>query len=197
MGRAFRVFVVVTLLVSGVAACGDKRKKGKRYSSSTVSKTRDTSDDYESSRAYQPSSTPTPTRSAAPACRAGDLTFRLGRPEGTSGNSTADLVVTANGRTCTLSGYPTLTLLDGTRERKTTVRRQSSSAQRTVRLTSGRSATALLGWNGIGSGGAECTPRPTALRIALAGNSGTATVPWPTGAVGSVCDATIVAGPFR
>jgi hypothetical protein len=146
--------------------------------------------------------TMSPPAGAAPvsgACRARDLAVRLSYPNSAKFQEGVTIELANTGDPCTVSGYPSLQLLDeGGGTLTTSVRHADDGNPVTaVTLARGGRATAVLTWNKYEGQGTLCRPQPASLVLSLPGQNGTATAPWISGDDGRVCGGALTVSPLR
>ncbi|TQS46098.1 DUF4232 domain-containing protein [Cryptosporangium phraense] len=199
MGPRLRVLAAAAALLAAVTACTSSHSTTRR----TVRRHAEAEHAYPVPSVTTPvpsdsPSGPPPSKLPDPECAAGNVDVQMPEPEGASGNAVATLVITAESHTCTLTGYPTLTLVNGNDKWKTTTARQpGTEPPATIRLAPHQKAFAYLEWARIGGNGDECVVRPTRLLVGLPNHGGDVPVWWPTGTTGSICGNRVFTSPFE
>lgn len=118
-------------------------------------------------------STPQP----AGACSAPALTIAEAGREGAAGSVFVTLRLTnTSGTPCTVTGYPTLELLDDQGLPLATSNIKDGGPGETVTLAQGGAASFVVAFSTVGSGGDDCTPAAQ-LAITLSGTDEPADVP--------------------
>jgi hypothetical protein len=155
---------LLALVLVGGAACSSSSKKASTTTSPAT--TTVPSSTAGSSSTPATAGVTTTTVPTTPRCVTGALGIRLGQPGAAAGNRYLPIVFTnTSGKTCTLYGYPGVSLLDASgKQIGTPASREAGSTPRVVTVAPGASASAAVHTAAQGVA-PSCEPTSTQIRV--------------------------------
>lgn len=174
-----RSFAVATLVLAGVTACGGSGGSGSTAGQSaeagpvqpSVAPTTLPPPGSAAPNAAAPTPTATPPTAtgaarAGSACATSQLTVRQTEGQGAAGTEYSGITFTNHsGSTCTLQGYPGVSLLDAQRRQLGQPATRVSASDPVVVLTSGQSATASFSVSPAACANGDVPARSAYLRV--------------------------------
>jgi hypothetical protein len=155
---------LLALVLVGGAACSSSSKKASTTTSpATTTVPSSTAGSSSTPPTAGVSTTTVPT---TPRCVTGALGIRLGQPGAAAGNRYLPIVFTnTSGKTCTLYGYPGVSLLDASgKQIGTPASREAGSTPKLVTVAPGASASAAVHTAAQGVA-PSCGPTSTQIRV--------------------------------